>query len=93
MTYLEDGGSVRRAPRVQQVVLARGDEPFATAGELERKYTALVQMQLVLVRLAHVQHLHVRAFHPMATTKAISLGLLAEHQATYPTASHSPVGQ
>lgn len=33
-------------------------------GELERQHAALVQVQLVLVRLGDVQHLHVAVLHP-----------------------------
>ena len=60
---LEDGGSVGRAPGVEQVVLAGGDEPLAGGGELEAEHARLVQMKLVLVGLVDVQHLHVGALH------------------------------
>ena len=60
---LKYGGAVGRAPRVQVVVLARRDEPLARVGELEREHAALVQVQLVLVGLARVQHLDVAALH------------------------------
>jgi len=60
----EDGGAIGRAPGVEQVVLAGGDEPLATVGKLEGEDTALVEVELVLVRLVAVEHLHVRVLHP-----------------------------
>ena len=47
----EDGGAIGRAPGVEQVVLAGGDEPLATVGKLEGEDAALVEVELVLVRL------------------------------------------
>ena len=33
-------------------------------GELERQHAALVQVELVLVGLGDMQHLHIAVFHP-----------------------------
>ena len=60
---MEDGGSVRRPPRVKKVVLASGHEPLARVGKLEAEDAALVEMQLVLVRLVAVEHLDVGVLH------------------------------
>ena len=60
---MEDGGSVRRPPSIEKVVLAGGHEPFATVGEFQAEDAALVQVELVFVRLRGVQHLHVGVLH------------------------------
>ena len=62
-THLENAGAVRSAPRVEEVVLARADEPLAAVRELERQHAAVVQVQLVLVGFGVVQHLDVAALH------------------------------
>ena len=49
-TDLENTGSVWRSPCVEKVVFSSADEPFSTVGELERQNTALVQVELILVR-------------------------------------------
>merc|ERR1719319_685712 len=59
----EDGGAVGRPPGVEEVVLARGDEPLAAVSELEGEDAALVEVELVLVGLVAVEHLHVRVLH------------------------------
>ena len=61
--YLENTCAVRRAPRVEEVVLARADEPLAAVGELERQHATLVQVKLVLVGFAVMEHLHVATLH------------------------------
>jgi len=40
--YLEDAGSVRRAPSVEQVVFAGASKPFSTRGKLQRQHAAVV---------------------------------------------------
>lgn len=62
-TDLEYAGSVWSPPGVQEVVFASADEPLATVGEFEGQDTALVEVELVLVRLAAVEHLHITALH------------------------------
>lgn len=62
-TDLEYAGTVRGPPGIQEVVLAGGDKPLATVGELEGQDTALVQMQLVLVRFTAVEDLHIATLH------------------------------
>ena len=37
---------------------------LTTVGELERQHAALVQVELVLVGLGDMQHLHIAVFHP-----------------------------
>ena len=37
---------------------------LTTVGKLERQHAALVQVELVLVGLGDMQHLHVAVFHP-----------------------------
>ena len=61
--YLEYARSVRRPPRVEQVVLAGADKPFPAVRKLERQNARLVQVQLVLVRLRVVEHLNARRLH------------------------------
>ena len=73
---LEDGGSVRRPPGVQKVVLAGGHKPFATVCILQGKDAALVQVQLVLLGLGRVQHLHVGVLH--ADGEPVPGGAVAE---------------
>ena len=60
---LEDGGSVRRPPGVKEVVLAGGHEPLAAVCILQGQDAALVQVELVLLGLGRVQHLHVGVLH------------------------------
>ena len=102
--YLEDGGSVRSSPGVQQVVFARRDEPLARGGELERQHARLVQVQLVLVRFQRVQHLNpavqvvgsqvqcyltVRSGQRHRSGRAVTSTV----ELSSPTASQSPAGQ
>lgn len=61
--YLEDGGSVRSPPGIQEIVFARRDEPLARRGEFQRQHARLVQVQLVLVRFQRVEHLHHPTLH------------------------------
>jgi len=44
-THLKYASTVRRAPSVQQIVLAGADEPLAAVGELERRHAAVVQVK------------------------------------------------
>ena len=60
---LEDGGAIGGPPGIQQVVLPCGDKPLATVGKLERKDTALMQMELVLVWLGTMENLHIGVLH------------------------------
>ena len=62
--HLKYAGAVRGSPRAQVVVVARRYEPLARRANLsESSRAVLVQIHLVLVRLARVQHLHVAALH------------------------------
>lgn len=63
ITDLEYAGSVWSPPGIQEVVLASADEPLAAVGELEGEDTALVEVELVLVRLTAVEYLHITALH------------------------------
>lgn len=60
---LEYAGAIRSPPSIQQIVLPSAYEPFTTVGELKGEDTALVQVELILVRLWVVEHLHVAALH------------------------------
>jgi len=62
--HLKDAGTVGRAPGIQKIVFARADEPLATVSKLERQHAAVVQVQLVFVRLGVMQHFDVTVFHP-----------------------------
>ena len=64
-SYLEYTCAIGRSPGIQQVILARTDEPLSAISELERQHAALVQMQLVFVGFAVVQYLYVAALHTM----------------------------
>ena len=79
--YLEYAGSVGRSPGVEYVIFTGTDEPLATVGELQRQHATLVQMQLILVRLTVVQHLHVATLH--ADYKQTQMGDNRNHQTTY----------
>ena len=61
--YLEYTGSIRRPPRVEEVVFSGADEPLATVGEFERQHAALVKVELVLVRLVVMQNFYITALH------------------------------
>ena len=61
---LKYAGTVRRSPCVQHRILARGHEPLARVGELEREHAALVQTKLILLRFCVVQDLHEAVFQP-----------------------------
>lgn len=63
ITDLEYACSVWSPPGIQEVVLASADEPLAAVGELEGEDTALVEVELVLVRLTAVEYLHITALH------------------------------
>lgn len=49
---------------------------LTTIGKLERQNTAFVKVQLVLVRLGVVEHLHIAAFH--ANSEPFARGTVAE---------------
>lgn len=69
ITDLEYAGSVWSPPGIQEVVLASADEPLAAVGELEGEDTALVEVELVLVRLTAVEYLHITALHSKKSHK------------------------
>lgn len=50
VTHLEYTGTIWCSPCVKQVVFTSGNKPFATGGKPQRQHTALMQMQLILVR-------------------------------------------
>lgn len=70
-TDLEYAGSIRSPPGIQEVVLAGADKPLAAVGEFEGQDTALVEVELVLVRLTAVEHLHITALH--SETKNVTI--------------------
>lgn len=49
--------------RVPALNLLRLNKSLTTVGKLERENAALMKVQLVLVRLGVVEHLHIAAFH------------------------------
>lgn len=60
---LEYSGSIRSPPSIEQVIFSSTHKPFTTIGKLQGEHTALAEVQLVLVRLIHVQDFHVAAIH------------------------------
>ena len=78
ITYLEYRRSVRRAPRVQQVVLAGGDEPLAAGRESQRQHARFVQVELIFVGIGGMQHLDVRVLH--ADGQPFARGTVAERE-------------
>ena len=76
LVRLEDGGSVWRPPSIEKVVLASGHKPFATVGKFQAEDAAFMQVELVLVRLRGVQHLHVGVLH--ADGEPVPGGAVAE---------------
>ena len=62
-TDLKYASTVRRAPGVQQIVLACADKPLSAVGEFERQHAAVMQVKLVFVRLGMVQHFDVAVLH------------------------------
>ena len=70
-TDLENAGTIGSSPGVEEIVLASGDKPLAAVGKLEGENAALMQVQLVLVWLGVVQHLHVAALHAAHTQQPL----------------------
>ena len=61
--YLEEASPIRCDQSVDDVVLAGGEEPLATVGKLEGKYTGVMATKAVLLRLVNVEHLHQAVLH------------------------------
>lgn len=60
---------------------------LTAVGEFEREDAALVQVELVLVRLGVVQHLHVAALH--AHGEPLAGGTVAQREDLHPRKQHS----
>ena len=86
-TDLENAGTIGSSPGVEEIVLASGDEPLAAVGKLEGENAALMQVQLVLVWLGVVQHLHVAALHAAHTHNSGSCTLPLMHAPPPPPSS------
>jgi len=61
--HLEYGSAVRCAPRIQQIVFARRNEPFTARRKAQRQHARLMQVQLILVWFESVQHFDVGVLH------------------------------
>lgn len=61
--HLEYRCAIGGAPGVQQVILARRDEPLASIGKPEWEDTGLVEVELVFIWLGDMQDLHIGTFH------------------------------
>ena len=73
---MEDGGSVGGSPGIEKVVLSCGDKPLATISELEAEDAALVEIELVFVRLRCVEDLDIRVLH--THSKPVSSGAVSQ---------------
>ena len=72
-THLEYASAIGSSPGIKQVVLASADKPLAAVGKLEWEDTALMEVELVLVRLGVVEHLHITALHAAQHTQTSTL--------------------
>ena len=73
---LENWGSIRGPPGIQQIVLASGDKPLATIGKLEWENTTFMEVKLVLIWLGAMKYFNVGTFH--ANSQPVSSGAEAQ---------------
>lgn len=76
--YLEYASTVRRPPGIQQIVFSGRNEPLSARREPQTEHATLVQMELILVRLVGVKHLHVRVLH--ADREPLARGTISERE-------------